>query len=131
MPVLLRAAAIPPRLFPDYTPGPVHPLTGLLEVRNSDAHAWVEVFFPGVGWAEFEPTPSFPDPAALGDPAVPRWRGGGGEGFPRYFSARLAAVTPPAWVSSLLPVAGKTLPWMVFAGSLGVAALLLRSEERR
>jgi len=127
MAVLLRAAGIPARLVTGYTPGTVHPLTGLLEVRNSDAHAWVEVFFPGVGWVEFEPTPSFPDPAALGDPAVPRW---GWEGFARYFSARLAAVTPPAWVISLLPAAGKTLPWMVIAGSLGAALLLLRRAGR-
>src|SRR3972149_4648014 len=44
--------------------------------------------------------------------------------------ARLAADPPPAWVSSLRPVAGKTLPWMVVAGSLGAALLLLRRAGR-
>ncbi len=73
MVVLLRAAEIPARLVTGYAPGTLNPLTGLYEVRNSDAHAWVEVFFPEVGWVEFEPTPGFPDTATLGAPAMRRW----------------------------------------------------------
>ncbi|OFX28550.1 MAG: hypothetical protein A2Z07_07730, partial [Armatimonadetes bacterium RBG_16_67_12] len=66
MVVMLRSVGIPARLVTGYTPGTLNPITGLLEVRNSDAHAWVEVFFAGVGWVEFEPTPGFPDTADLG-----------------------------------------------------------------
>jgi transglutaminase-like putative cysteine protease len=73
MTVLLRSVGIPARLVTGYGPGTLNPVTGLLEVRNSDAHAWVEVFFAGVGWVEFEPTPGFPDTASLGGPAVRRW----------------------------------------------------------
>jgi hypothetical protein len=73
MVVLLRAAGIPARLVTGYTPGTLNPVTGFLEVRNSDAHAWVEVFFPGTGWVEFEPTPGFPDVATLGRSTVRRW----------------------------------------------------------
>ncbi len=127
MAVLLRAAGIPARLVTGYTPGTVHPLTGLLEVRNSDAHAWVEVFFPGVGWVEFEPTPSFPDPAALGDPAVPRW---GWQGFARYLGARLATVTPPAWAAALLPAAGQAISRAAAVGVAVVVALLLVRSRR-
>lgn len=73
MVVLLRSAGIPARLVTGYTPGTLNPLTGLLEVRNSDAHAWVEVFFPSVGWVEFDPTPGFSDVSALGQPVQRRW----------------------------------------------------------
>lgn len=73
MAVLLRAAGIPARLVTGYGPGTLNPVTGLLEIRNSDAHAWVEVFFAGVGWVEFEPTPGFPDTAGLGGPVMRRW----------------------------------------------------------
>jgi transglutaminase-like putative cysteine protease len=122
MVVLLRAVGVPSRLVTGYTPGTVHPLTGLLEVRNSDAHAWVEVFFPEVGWVEFEPTPSFPDPALLGGPGMPLW---GWQGFVEFFGARLAAVTPPGWVTGLPRAVGVVFPWLLLAGSLGLGALLL------
>jgi transglutaminase-like putative cysteine protease len=73
MVVMLRSVGIPSRLVTGYTPGTLNRVTGLLEVRNSDAHAWVEVFFPGIGWVDFEPTPGFTDTAALGGAVMRRW----------------------------------------------------------
>lgn len=73
MVVLLRAAGIPARLVTGYTPGTPNLVTGLLEVRNSDAHAWVEVFFIGQGWVEFDPTPGFLDAASLGHAVRRQW----------------------------------------------------------
>jgi transglutaminase-like putative cysteine protease len=126
MVVLLRAVGIPSRLATGYTPGTANPLTGLLEVRNSDAHAWVEVFFPGTGWVEFEPTPSFPDPAALGGPGMPRW---GWQGFVEFFGARLGAVALPGWVAAVASGLGKSLVWLL-GGSVSLAALLLIRAAR-
>jgi transglutaminase-like putative cysteine protease len=57
--VMARSLGIPARVATGYAPGEYNPFTGLYEVRASDAHAWVEVYFPGYGWSTFDPTPSF------------------------------------------------------------------------
>lgn len=58
--VMLRTLGVPARVAVGYTPGSRNPFTGYYEVRNSDAHAWVEVFFPRLGWYEFDPTFDIP-----------------------------------------------------------------------
>ena len=59
--VMLRSLGIPARFVAGYTPGRRNPFTGYYEVRNSDAHTWVEVWFPGgLGWYEFDPTFDIP-----------------------------------------------------------------------
>jgi transglutaminase-like putative cysteine protease len=63
MAVLCRQAKVPARLVTGYTPGTYNPVTGYYEIRNRDAHAWVEVLVPGFGWITFDPTPGcFPTP---------------------------------------------------------------------
>ena len=57
--VMARSLGIPARVATGYAPGEYDPFTGLYEVRASDAHAWVEIYFPGYGWSTFDPTPSF------------------------------------------------------------------------
>ncbi len=57
--VMARTLGIPARVATGYVPGEYNPFTGLHEVQASDAHAWVEVYFPGYGWSTFDPTPSF------------------------------------------------------------------------
>ncbi|HJQ30309.1 MAG TPA: DUF3488 and transglutaminase-like domain-containing protein [Rubrobacter sp.] len=57
--VMARSLGIPARVATGYAPGEYNPFTGLYEVRASDAHAWVEIYFPGYGWSTFDPTPSF------------------------------------------------------------------------
>ena len=58
--VMLRSLGIPARLAVGYLPGERNPFTGLYEVRADDAHAWAEVYFPGVGWQGFDPTAPVP-----------------------------------------------------------------------
>jgi transglutaminase-like putative cysteine protease len=58
MTVLLRLLGIPARVVEGFAPGRRDPATGVYVVRDSDAHAWVEVYFEGHGWLPFEPTPS-------------------------------------------------------------------------
>ena len=55
--VLLRAAGIPARLVVGFSGGePSGDADGTRVVRGTDAHAWVEVWIPGRGWAASDPT---------------------------------------------------------------------------
>lgn len=58
--VMARAVGIPARMVVGYTGGEYLPDQGVYRIREQDAHAWVEVFFPGYGWVEFEPTAARP-----------------------------------------------------------------------
>lgn len=58
--VMLRELGIPSRVVAGYAPGTRNPFTGYYEVKNSDAHTWVEVWFPRYGWYEFDPTFAIP-----------------------------------------------------------------------
>ena len=58
--IMLRSLGIPTRVVAGYTPGFRNPFTGYYDVRNSDAHMWVEVWFPAFGWYEFDPTFGIP-----------------------------------------------------------------------
>lgn len=59
--ILLRAAGVPARLAVGYAEGEIPPGTIRRRlVRENQAHAWPEVYFPGLGWIEFEPTTAQP-----------------------------------------------------------------------
>lgn len=58
MAVMLRTMGIPSRVAIGYRGGVFNPLTGYQILRASDAHAWVEAFFPSTGWIRFDPTPA-------------------------------------------------------------------------
>ena len=57
MVVLAREAGIPARFVAGYLAGERGRFGRRYVVRQSDAHSWVEVHFPGIGWVPFEPTP--------------------------------------------------------------------------
>ncbi len=58
--VMLRSIGIPARLVAGFAPGQFNPFTGLYIVRNTDAHAMTEVYFPKYGWFAFDPIPNHP-----------------------------------------------------------------------
>jgi transglutaminase-like putative cysteine protease len=53
---LMRAAGIPARVVTGYQGGEMNPLGDYLIVRQSDAHAWAEVWLEGQGWVRIDPT---------------------------------------------------------------------------
>jgi transglutaminase-like putative cysteine protease len=58
MAVMLRSLHIPSRIVTGFRGGEFNDLTGQYVVRASDAHSWVEAYFPGSGWISFDPTPA-------------------------------------------------------------------------
>ena len=60
MVVLVRSVGIPARLVTGYSSGTYDDITHRFVVVQANAHSWVEVYFPGIGWVEFEPTSNEP-----------------------------------------------------------------------
>ncbi len=57
--ILLRSAGVPARMVAGFAQGEYEQPDKYV-VREKDAHAWPEVYFPGIGWVEFEPTSGQP-----------------------------------------------------------------------
>lgn len=58
--VLMRAAGVPARVMTGYLGGEMNPLADYFIVRQSDAHAWAEVWLAGRGWVRVDPTAVIP-----------------------------------------------------------------------
>lgn len=56
MTFVLRAAGIPARVVTGYQGGELNPSGNYIQVRQFDAHAWVEYWQPGTGWRSVDPT---------------------------------------------------------------------------
>ncbi|TML95885.1 MAG: transglutaminase domain-containing protein, partial [Actinobacteria bacterium] len=98
MALMLRMDGIPARVAAGFRPGSYDGATGVYDVRAVDAHSWVEVFFSGIGWVPFDPTP----PRAAGRVLVGQ----------RYPSERTAIPVQAieATVGSLPQYAGERIP---------------------
>ena len=90
MVVLARAAGLPARLVVGYASGTYDEADNRYIVTEADAHSWVEIYFPGYGWIEFEPTSARPAfgrstdlPAATSPDLEPLVRPG--FGLPRFW----------------------------------------------
>lgn len=56
--LMLRSLGVPARMAVGFAQGELDEETNSYTVLRKDYHAWPEVYFPGIGWVEFEPTPS-------------------------------------------------------------------------
>lgn len=87
-----RSIGIPARLGIGFLPGTAG-ANGTYQVLQSDAHAWPELYFPGLGWTRFEPTSASRSGAAPSY-STPLIRGGTESAPPR------RSVAPPSRASS-------------------------------
>ena len=80
MALLLRMGGVPARVSTGFTSGSLDTKTREYVVRDLDAHSWVEVWYRGIGWVTFDPTPatapprSQPNEGGTSGPSI----GGGG-----------------------------------------------------
>jgi len=89
---LMRAADVPARVVTGYQGGEFNPVDGHLIVRQSDAHAWAEVWFGARGWQRVDPT------AAI---APNRIESGLAAAIPEGEALPLAARADLAWLRGL------------------------------
>jgi transglutaminase-like putative cysteine protease len=83
MAVMARVVGIPSRVVVGFQPGESQLVGGVpgFEVSSADLHAWPELYFEGIGWLRFEPTPgrgALPDYStieAIDDPETPEFEG--------------------------------------------------------
>jgi transglutaminase-like putative cysteine protease len=78
MAALARLVGIPSRIAVGYTAG-TPAGKGIWKVTTADAHAWPELYFTGMGWLRFEPTPG--GTAGQGTATVPQYAGGAPPGY--------------------------------------------------
>jgi len=132
MAVILRDLGIPTRIAEGFLPGSRDPNTGVERILNSNAHAWVEVYFPGYGWVTFDPTGgglAAIAPLPSGRPVASRTPGGSGaaviptrppefDEFPNEFSGPGG---PNSDRSSLGPLVAITFLLLVVVGGIAFA----------
>ena len=74
MVVMVRAVGIPARLVTGFSSGTYDYNSNRFVVVQANTHSWVEVYFPGIGWVEFEPTTNqlpFSHPGETSDQTKP------------------------------------------------------------
>lgn len=118
--VMLRSQGIPARLTVGFTPGERNPFTGMYEVRADDAHAWAEVYFPGIGWQAFDPTASVP---LSGEGQVEQ----ASQGLDDYLRNKLPGLSTPV----IMTVVGLSALLLVIMMIRPVRLLMARRRARR
>jgi transglutaminase-like putative cysteine protease len=132
MALMLRMGGVPARVASGFTTGARNKTGGDYVVRDVDAHSWVEVYFPTIGWVPFDPTPAA-SPARGGSASgsnggpIPGGRAGLGEDATRPGAGAAGAGASrhgtPAVTIALAAAAGLLV--------LGLAGLVLLRRRRR
>ncbi|MDX6584141.1 MAG: protein-glutamine gamma-glutamyltransferase [Solirubrobacterales bacterium] len=141
MGLMLRMLGIPARVVSGFAPGSLDDVSGNYEVHDFDAHSWVEVYFRGIGWVTFDPTPNAApaESQRLGGDFATAFRGpapnptgqqatGGDPGQPGKTSE--PAVTAPAAGGSAWPVVEIVIGTLALALAGLIAVVSWRRRRR-
>jgi transglutaminase-like putative cysteine protease len=124
--LMLRMLGIPARVASGFTPGTLDKGTHEYVVRDLDAHSWIEVWFQGIGWVPFDPTPALAPASSQSPTVAPAPSAARGDANDRTPKRRLDALlkTRPDSTTSggggaVRAAPGKRPPW----GAIALAAL--------
>ncbi len=137
MALLLRMGGLPARVAAGFSPGSRDGRRDEYVVRDVDAHSWVEVYFPGIGWVTRDPTP----PGAPARSQIADLAGAGaasdatlGVGSERALDQRPGAAGARVALEEA-PADGRSVPGGAIAagvaGALAAGALLVLGLRRR
>lgn len=104
---MMRSVGIPARVAVGFTPG-ANDGAGNYSVLGRNAHAWPEVWFDGIGWVPFEPTPGRGAPNAQSYTGIEQQQDEGPAGGDQGSSP--TTTTPPAPETTILDENGVPVP---------------------
>ena len=99
MVAMLRSLGIPSRMAAGFAEGEYDSELDQYVVRERDAHTWVEVYFPGYGWVEFEPTSAQSPVNRDGDDTNPEDNNPAGQPTPQVTMTPTTAPSPTPQVT--------------------------------
>lgn len=122
--MLLRMGGIPARVAAGFTSGGFQNESHTWQVADTDAHAWVEAWFPRYGWVRFDPTPTSA-PARGGNAPDPIVKSLGGLSGSQTIAAprREIGVKQTATTAVTRSTGSSLSPWLVAPALLVLAAL--------
>ena len=125
MGLMLRMVGVPTRVVSGFAPGSYDAERGVYEVRDFDAHAWVEVYIRGIGWVTFDPTPAAAPASSQADSGeIASFFRGGGSG-PEQGRGRGAALERGLEGGVVPESTERSGPWGAIAlGALAVAIVI-------
>ncbi|MCS6843975.1 MAG: DUF3488 and transglutaminase-like domain-containing protein [Caldilineales bacterium] len=139
--IMARSLGIPARVAAGYAQGTYSAEVDAYRVLESDGHSWVEIFFPGYGWIEFEPTASqdaIDRPTRPEDQVGPEQEQGPRSGFPEPLDRPeldleelLGEEPAPDDSTAVAELASRNPAAVALVGVVAVAVLALALWRRR
>ncbi|MGH8965725.1 MAG: transglutaminase domain-containing protein, partial [Actinomycetes bacterium] len=121
MAIMLRTLRVPARVAVGFTPGIATDDFRL--ITTEDAHAWVEAWFPGVGWLPFDPTPLSDGRTAIPGYVAPDAAQPGEASPPAPPPAAAPTAPTPDVVTGVLPDPGAGNPGLGAGTKIGLAVV--------